>query len=134
MEYNNQYENNRAINYFFFFYCYSSTVVSIFSPYACPPRPTHPHLLPSNLPTLALSMCLYVFLDGTSLIIPYYPSPPSSLVTVSLLFISVSLIVFCLLVCFVDQVLEDSYSLCQNEALKCVGFGNLGTSNLQTAF
>ena len=33
---------------------------------------------------------------------PYYPSPASSLVSVRLFFISMSLVVFCLLVCFVD--------------------------------
>ena len=34
----------------------------------------------------------------------YYPSPPSFLVTVSLIFILMSLAVFCLRVCFVDYV------------------------------
>ena len=63
------------------------------------PDPTHPHLLHSNPPPLALSMCLsYVFLDG----LPYYPFPLSFLGTVSLFFISMSLVVFCLLVCFID--------------------------------
>ena len=63
--------------------------------------PTHPCLPPLNLPSLTLSICLlYMFLDGHIRVIPYYPSPPSSLVTVSLFFILMSLIVFCLLVCF----------------------------------
>ena len=68
----------------FFFFCFlkisfyysSSTVVSIFTPPA--PCPTHPHLPPSNLPPLALSMCpLYMFLGGPSPIFPHYPSPPN---------------------------------------------------------
>ena len=63
------------------------------------PGPTHPHLPTLNLPPLALSMCpSYMFLDGPSPIIPNYPSPPSSLLTVSLFIISMSLVVFCLLV------------------------------------
>ena len=78
--------------------CCSSTIVSIRHP-PTPPCPTHPCLPFSNLPLLALSMCpLYMFLDGPSPIIPNYPSPPSSLLTVSLFIISMSLVVFCLLV------------------------------------
>ena len=61
-------------------------------------HPTTPHH--SHLPPLVLSICpLYMFLDGPSLIIPYYHSPPSSLVAVSFFFISMSLLIFCLLVC-----------------------------------
>ena len=67
------------------------------------PTPPHPCLPPSNLPLLALSMCpLYMFLDGPSPVSPHYPFPLSLLVTLSLFFISVSLVIFCLLVCFVD--------------------------------
>ena len=62
-----------------------------------------PHLPPLNLTPFVLSMYpLYMFLGGPSPIIPYYPFPPSSLVTIGLFFISTSLVVFCLLVCFVD--------------------------------
>ena len=87
---------------FLFFYCCSSTVVSIFT--LLPPYP-HPHLPPLNLPSLFLSICpFYMFFDGPSPFIPYYPSPSSSLVTVSLFFILMSLVIFCLLVCFFDQV------------------------------
>ena len=69
------------------------------------PHSTHPCLAPSNLPLLALSMCpLYMFLDGPSPVSPHYPFPLSPLVTLSLFFISVSLVIFCLLVCSVDQV------------------------------
>ena len=63
----------------------------------------HPCLPLSNLSPLALSMCpLYVFIGGPFPIIPYYPSPLSSLVTVILFFISMSRVVFCLLVWLVD--------------------------------
>ena len=87
---------------FIFFHCFSSTIVSIFKPHTSP-HTTHLHLPPLNLPSLALSMCpLYMFLDGPSSIIHYYPYPSSSLVTVRLFFISMLLVVFCLLVCFVD--------------------------------
>ena len=52
--------------YLFIFYYCSSIVVSIFTP-PWAPHPTHPHLPPSNIPLLALSMCpLYIFLDGAS--------------------------------------------------------------------
>ena len=81
----------------FFFkkiYCCSSTVVSIFTPPRAPWL-IHPHLPPLNLPPLSLSMWpSYLFLDGPSCIIRHYPSPPSSLVTVSLFFILMSLVVF----------------------------------------
>ena len=40
------------------------------------PCSTYPQLPPSNLPPLALSMCLlYMFLDGPSPIFTHYPSP-----------------------------------------------------------
>ena len=69
---------------YFFYFC-SSTLVSIFIP-QCSHCPTHPSFLSSILPPLALSMCpLYMFLDGPLPIFPHYPSPPSFLVTVSLL-------------------------------------------------
>ena len=89
--------------FLFFFYCFSSTVVSIFFPLHSP-CPTHPHLPPLILPPLALSICpLYMFLDDPSPIFPHYHPPPSHpLVTVSLFFISMSLVLFYLLVSFVD--------------------------------
>ena len=65
------------------------------------PCPIHPRFPPSKLPPLALSMCpLYMFLDGPSPIFPHYPSPSSSLVTVTLFFNSTFLVIFCLLICF----------------------------------
>ena len=79
--------------------------------YSClhflPTPPTHPsqtHLLPLPPPSpLVLSMCpLYVVLEDPYLIFRHYPSPLSPLVTISLFFISISLLVFYLLVCFGD--------------------------------
>ena len=69
------------------------------------PHPTYPCLPPSNLPPLALSMSpLYIILyDPFPSFLCYLP-PPTPLVTVSLFFISMSLVIFCLLVCFVDYV------------------------------
>ena len=80
--------------------------------YSCP---HFPPLLSTSLPTptshiqssptlLSLSMGpLYKFLDLTLLLLcPIIP--PSPLVTVSLFFISRSLVLFCSLFCFVDQV------------------------------
>ena len=58
------------------------------------PHLTHPHLSPSILP-------LFGFVHVSFIHVPWRPSP-TPLVTVSLFFISVSLVVFCLLVCFVD--------------------------------
>ena len=53
----------------------------------------------------ALSMYpLYMFLDNPSPF-PWVSPPTSPLVTVSLSFISMSLVLFCLLVCFVDYIL-----------------------------
>ena len=73
-------------------------------PSTTPPSPPPP-LPPSILPSLALSMSpLYMFLDNPPPSFPHYPSPPFPMVTASLFFISMSLVVFCLLVCFVDQV------------------------------
>ena len=67
------------------------------------PSPTNPHLLPTILPPFGLSMDhLYMFLDNPSPAFPCYIPPPSPLFTVSLFFISKSLVIFCLLNCFVD--------------------------------
>ena len=81
-----------------------STVVSIFPPPLCPSPPTtnsHPQYFPS----LDLSMGpLYMFVHDPSTSFSCYPPNPSLLITVSLFFISTSLVIFCLLICFVDYV------------------------------
>ena len=90
------------ILFYFIFYCCSSTVVSI-PPF--PPPTSHPQfpaLIP--FPPLVLSMCpLQQFLK-TLPPCPLLSLPTSPMVTVSLFLISMSLIIFHLFVCFVDQV------------------------------
>ena len=67
------------------------------SPAPCTPTPH------SILPPLTLSTCpSYMFFDDPSPSFPHYHPPPFPLVTVNLFFISVSLVIYCLLVCFVD--------------------------------
>ena len=67
--------------------------------------PIHPQPLPSILPTLALSMSpLCMFLDDPSPIFPHYLLP-YPLDTVSFFLIPMFLVIFCLLVCFVDYIL-----------------------------
>ena len=87
-----------------YFYCCSSTVVSIFPPSLSSASQTftsHPQSFP---PLWFCPWVLYTCsLMTLSSIFPHYLSPPSPLVTVSL-FISVTPVVFCLLVCFVDYV------------------------------
>ena len=66
--------------------------------------PIHP---PTFNPTAPLSFSmgpLYVSLDDPSPSFPCYPLPLSPLVTVTLLFITMALLLFCSLVCFADQV------------------------------
>ena len=83
-----------------FFYCCSSTNFVHYSP---SPQPSPP---PSLNPDL-LWLCPYVLYTCSCQTFPLFPplSPPCSpLVTDSLLLISMSLVIFCLLVCFVDYV------------------------------
>ena len=88
---------------FFFniFYCCSSTVVS--SPHHSPPPQPPP--LPTLDPTpLWFCPCvLYTCSWKLFCLSPPLSPPTSPLVTVSLFFISMSLVIFCLLVCFADQ-------------------------------
>ena len=73
------------------FYCYSITVVPIF-PWLPPTLPT---LVPQSIPTL-LSMCPFIYVPSIDL--PLFPTMvfpiPSTLVTVSLFFISKCLVLF----------------------------------------
>ena len=99
-----------------FFYCCSGAVVSIFSP-PLPSTPAIPTSPPQSYTPSALSMGpLYMFLDNPSYFSPHYPLlAPLWLLSVcsffffntsknlvSLFLISMSLVIFCLLVCFVD--------------------------------
>ena len=79
-------------------YCYSSTVVSIFTP----PHslyPKHPTYHRHSFPPLALSMGpLHMFLHDPSPSFPCYCPLPFPLITVSLFFMSMSMVIFCLLI------------------------------------
>ena len=83
-----------AISYIFLknSYWYSITVVCIY--------PTTPHHKPSPPPSLASTPLWFC----PCVLLPFSPlsSPISPLVTVRLFLISMSLVIFCLLVCFVD--------------------------------
>ena len=73
------------------FYC-SSIVVPISPPPLSPTPTSHPQ----SFPPLPFSVGpLYMFLDDPSPTFPCYPYHPSPLVTVSLFFISISLVIFC---------------------------------------
>ena len=89
--------------FFITFYC-SNTVVSIFPPLLS----STPLTLTSHsqyYPSLALSVGpLYMLLDDPFHSFPHHLSLPSPLVTVSLFFISMFLVIVCLLVCFVNEV------------------------------
>ena len=66
------------------------------------PTPIFP---PSILPRFGFVHGSFVHVPSTTLPLPSQLSPPHApLVTVSLLFISMSLVIFCLLVCFVDYI------------------------------
>ena len=84
-----------------FFYCCSIILVPLFPPLLSPALPTpHP---PTFNPSLQV-----VFVHGSFIHVPWWPLPyypvlflsPSSLVTISLFFISVSVVVVCLFVLF----------------------------------
>ena len=75
------------------FYCYSITVVCIYSP-SVHPTPAEPTSL-----TLPLD-----FVHVSFIVVPENPSPHSLLAIVRWLLTSVSLVIFCLLFSFVDYV------------------------------
>ena len=68
------------------------------------PCPIQPHLPPSILSPIWLCPWDLRTCSLTVLPLPLLPFPSSPLVTVSVFFISMSLVMFCLLFCFVDQV------------------------------
>ena len=90
----------------FILFCFNFIVVQVqlsHFPTTTFSSPIHLHLHPQSYPLLALSFGpLYMFLDNPSPFFPCYLPPPPPLVTVSLFFISMSLVIFCLFVCFVD--------------------------------
>ena len=72
--------------------------------HACLSNPLH-H--PRSYP-LVFSLCpLCMFIDDPSPILLHYYTPPILLVTLSLFFISMSLVMFCLLVCLVHPLVGE---------------------------
>ena len=68
-------------------------------PHPLPHAPSIPISYPQSFPALALSIVLlYMFPDDPSPSFPCYPLSPSLLITISLFFIPMFLIIFCLLV------------------------------------
>ena len=95
---------------FGFFNCFSTIVVPIFP--RCSPLP-HPacsltHKLCFHSQSPPCCPCLWVFYTcSLTRPFPFFPSlspSPSHLVTVSLFLISMSLVLFCSFVCFVDKI------------------------------
>ena len=72
-------------------------------PPTSPPHPSHPHL-PSLIPLLFGFVHVSFIVHKPFPLFPLLSPPISLLVTVRLFLISMSLVVFCLLVCFIDQV------------------------------
>ena len=70
------------------------------------PHCTHPHIPPSILPPFGFVRGCFipVLWPPFPFFYPHHFPPPSPLVTVSLFLISMSLILFWLLVCFIDQI------------------------------
>ena len=88
--------NFEQTSFFFFLffkkiYCYSITVVCIFSPFLHP-TPAKPTSLPHD------------FVHVSFIVAPVNASPHSPLAIVRLFLISISLVIFCLLFSFVDYV------------------------------
>ena len=83
-------------------------------PVTLSPTPPNPTSHPQSFSPSALSMGpLYMFLDDLSLSFPHYLFPLSPLITVSLFFISMSLVLFCLLVLLIKFHLSvRSYGIC----------------------
>ena len=90
-------------NLYIFIFIVVQVQLSSFCPHHFPWLHPCPPPTPDSTPPLALSMGpLYMFLDDPSSFVTRYPSPSFPLVTISLFFISMSLVIFYLLVWFVD--------------------------------
>ena len=88
------------ISLFFSFFIVVQVRLSPFPPTA-PPTPRHPHLPPSILPLFGFVHVSFIHVPWWLFLSPQvFPPPP--LVTVSVLFIPMFLVLFCLLLCFVD--------------------------------
>ena len=88
---------------FFTFFIVVQVQLSPFSPHHCPPpQPSPPPIL--NPTPIWLCPCVFYTCSFTTPSPPPLSPPTSTLVTVNLFLISTSLVMLCLLVCFVDQV------------------------------
>ena len=89
---------------FFFFYCCSIIVVLVFPPLISPALPSPPNTH-THLSLLRCCLCPWVlYRCSLTWPCPFFPCespPPPSLVTVSLFFILMSLVLFCSLLCFI---------------------------------
>ena len=81
-------------------YCYSTTVVSIFTP-PHPPVPSVPASHPRPYPLWLYPCVLYTC---SLMALPLLSCLTSALVPVSLFFISMSPIIFCFFICFVESL------------------------------
>ena len=89
-----------SLTFFFFnFYCYSITVVCLFSP-SLHPTPTEPTSLPRLHPPPWFCPCV-LHSSSCNPLFPLSPRPPA---IVRLFLTSMSLVIFCLLFSFVDYV------------------------------
>ena len=99
-------------SHFFLFhelYVSFSTFLKLLFKYSClhvlptpPPDPSHPHFSPLVLPPFGFVHVSFVHISENPSPFPLIISSHPLLVTVSLFLISMSLVMFCLLVCFVD--------------------------------
>ena len=87
--------------FFFNFYCYSITVVCLFSP-SLHPTPAKPTSLPHLHPPA--SFCPCVLYSSSWKPFPPLPPPNSPLAIVRLFLISMPLVIFCLLFSSIDYV------------------------------
>ena len=97
---------------FVYFYLFIVKFLLLFN-YSClhflpipPPHPSQPHLSPRPLPSLLiLSMCPCVLYSSSCKPLSSLSPPHSPLAIVRLFLTSVSLVIFCLLISFVDYAL-----------------------------